>query len=398
MAAANPDALFLKVLKTADENQARWYIAQEAISRGRGGVSELSNLTGFSRNTIAKGIEELTSRKLLPIDRIRRPGAGRPRIEDGDPEIDGALRALLEETTAGDPMSPLLWTSKSTSRIAEELTRQGHSVSQSTVCRRLWKLGYSLQANFKTKEGNAPPERDRQFRYINQQVIRSLSEGCPVLSVDTKKKERVGEFKNNGQTWRPKGKPTEVNMYDYPELGEGPAIPYGVYDIQRNHGYVNVGIDHDTAEFAVETLRRWWRLVGKRYYDNAKEWLICADGGGSNGSRIHAWKWHLQQLVNDLGKPATVCHYPPGTSKWNKIEHRLFSFISLTWKGEPLVSYEAVVNLIGNTKTSTGLKVKATLDRSQYELGEKISKEEMNSVNIRRHRVHPVWNYSIRPD
>lgn len=395
MAASDPDALFLKVLRTAGENQARWYVAQEAISRGRGGISELSDLTGFSRNTIAKGIDELKSRKPLPIERIRQPGAGRPRIEKGDPGIDGALRTLLKETTAGDPMCPLLWTSKSTTRIAEELTRQGHPVSQSTVCRRLWKLGYSLQSNLKTKEGTAPPERDAQFRYINQQVKSFQSRGYPVLSVDTKKKERVGDFKNAGQTWRPKGMPVEVNMYDYPELGEGPAIPYGVYDVKRNHGFVNVGMDHDTAEFAVESLRRWWRLVGKRHYGNAKEWLICADGGGSNGSRTRAWKWHLQRLVDDIGKPVTVCHYPPGASKWNKIEHRLFSFISLTWRGQPLVSYEAVVNLISNTKTTTGLEVKAILDRSQYETGEKVSKEEMSRINLRRHKLHPELNYTI---
>jgi len=395
MVTADSNALFLKVLETADENHARWYVAQEAISRGRGGVSELSRLTGFSRNTIAKGIKEIRSKRPLPVDRIRQSGAGRPRIEKQDPELDRALRTLLEETTAGDPMSPLLWTSKSTTRIAEELTRQGHPVSQSTVCRRLWVLGYSLQSNIKTKEGTAPPERDAQFRYINQLVKRFQSYEYPVLSVDTKKKERVGEFKNTGRTWRPKGEPIEVNMYDYPTLGEGPAIPYGVYDVKRNLGFVNVGMNHETAEFAVESLRRWWRLVGKRHYGDAKEWLICADGGGGNGNRTRAWKWHLQQLVDAIGKPATVCHYPPGTSKWNKIEHRLFSFISLTWKGQPLVSYEAVVNLIGNTKTKTGLKVKATLDRSQYETGEKVSDEKMSQVKLQRHKLHPDWNYTI---
>ena len=397
MAEPSADALFVRALSSLNESQARWIVAQEAISRGRGGVRALSRLTGFSPTTIIKGARELQSRRALPVDRIRRPGGGRPRLERRDAELDRALRTLLEETTAGDPMSVLLWTSKSTTRIAEELTRQGHPVSQPTVYRRLQGLGYSLQSNLKTKEGTAPKERDAQFRYINEQVKRFQARGDPVLSVDAKKKERVGEFKNAGRTWRPKGQPAEVNIYDYPDLGEGPAIPYGVYDMQRNHGFVNVGMDHETAEFAVESLRRWWRLVGRRHYGVAKGWLICADGGGSNGSRRRGWKWHLQRLVSEVGKPVTVCHYPPGTSKWNKIEHRLFSQISLTWRGQPLVSYEAVVNLIGSTRTSTGLKVKAMLDRSQYDVGEKISDKEMGRINLREHEVHPEWNYTILP-
>ncbi|MGA8537555.1 MAG: ISAzo13 family transposase [Thermoplasmata archaeon] len=397
MATPAPDALFLRVLETLDENQARWCVAQEALARGRGGVSALSRLTGFSRNTITKGIVELHSRRALPAERIRRPGAGRPRLEATDPEMERALLTILEETTAGDPMSPLRWTSKSATRIAEELSRQGHPVSHATMDRRLRTLGYSLQANLKTKEGTAPPERDAQFRYINEQVRKVQARGDPVLSVDAKKKERVGEFKNPGRTWRPKGTPEEVNIYDYPDLGEGPAIPYGVYDVQRNHGFVNVGMDHETAEFAVESLRRWWRLVGRRHYGEAKGWLICADGGGSNGSRRRGWKWHLQRLADEVRKPVTVCHYPPGTSKWNKIEHRLFSQISLTWRGQPLVSYEAVVNLIGNTRTATGLTVKAMLDRSQYDVGEKVTDEEMRGINLREHEVHPKWNYTISP-
>jgi len=397
MASASPDDLFRRVLDTMDENQARWYVAQEAITRGRGGISALEQLTGFSHTTIIKGIHELNSKRSLRVEKIRRPGAGRPRLEEVDSELDIALQSILEETTAGDPMSALRWTSKSTTRIADELTRQGHPMSQPTVYRRLQKLGYSLQSNLKTKEGSAPPERDAQFRYINQQVRSFQSRGYPVLSVDTKKKERLGDFKNAGRTWRPKGKPIMVNMYDYPDLGDGPAIPYGVYDLRRNHGFVNVGMDHDTAEFAIESLRRWWRLVGKRQYAEAKGWLICADGGGSNGSRNRAWKWYLQRLVMDLGKPATVCHYPPGTSKWNKIEHRLFSFISSTWKGQPLVSYETVVNLIGNTTTKTGLKVKAALDHSQYSLGVKVTDEKMRQIKINPHRLHPKWNYTISP-
>jgi len=397
MAETSADALFVRALSSLNESQARWIVAQEALSRGRGGVRALSRLTGFSPTTIIKGARELRSRRALPVDRIRRPGGGRPRLDRHDGELERALRTLLEETTAGDPMSALLWTSKSTTRIAEELTRQGHPVSQPTVYRRLQGLGYSLQSNLKTKEGTAPRERDSQFRYINEQVRTFQARGDPVLSVDAKKHERVGEFKNAGRTWRPKGEPTEVNVYDYPDLGEGPAIPYGVYDVQRNRGFVNVGMDHETAEFAVESLRRWWRLVGRRHYGEAKAWLICADGGGSNGSRRRGWKWHLQRLASEVGKPVTVCHYPPGTSKWNKIEHRLFSQISLTWRGQPLVSYEAVVNLIGSTRTSTGLKVKAMLDRSQYDVGEKVSDEQMGRINLREHEVHPEWNYTILP-
>ena len=378
-----------------NEAQARWYVAQEALARGRGGVSVLNRLTGMSRTTIIKGIRELQSKRSLPVDRIRQPGAGRPRLEHDDPRLDPALRGIVEETTAGDPMSLLRWTSKSTPRLAEELTRQGHPVSAPTVYRRLRELGYSLQANAKEKEGTASPERDAQFRYINDQVKRFVKRGDPVLSVDTKKKERVGEFKNPGRTWQPTGEPVEVNMYDYPTLGKGPAIPYGVYDVQRNQGFVNVGMDHDTAEFAVESLRRWWRVFGRKRYGDAKGWLVCADGGGSNGSRPRAWKYHLQQLVDEIGKPVTVCHYPPGTSKWNKIEHRMFSFISMTWRGQPLVSYEAVVSLIGNTRTKGGLRVKAVLDRAKYETGEKVPDAEMERINLQVHPVHPRWNYTV---
>ncbi len=396
-AQASADDLFVRALSSLNETQARWIVAQEALSRGRGGVRALSRLTGFSPTTIIKGARELRSRRELPLDRIRRPGGGRPRLERHDAELDRALRSLLEETTAGDPMSPLLWTSKSTTRIAEELTRQGHSVSQPTIYRRLQGLGYSLQSNLKTKEGTAPPDRDAQFRYINEQVKRFQARGDPVLSVDTTKKGRVGEFKNPGRTWRPKRTPTEVNVYDYPNLGGGPAIPYGVYDVQRNHGFVNVGMDHETAEFAVESLRRWWRLVGRRHYGTSKGWLICADGRGSNGSRRRGWKWHLQRLASEVGKPVTVCHFPPGTSKWNRIEHRLFSQVSLAWRGQPLVSYEAVVNLIGSTTTSTGLKVRAMRDRSQYDMGEKVSDEEVGRVHLQVDKVHPEWNYTILP-
>jgi len=294
-------------------------------------------------------------------------------------------------------MSHLRWTNKSTTRIAEELTRQGHPSSDETVRRRLRELGYTMQANVKVKEGLAAAGRDKQFRYINDQVKKFLACGEPVLSVDTKKKEQVGEFKNPGATWRPKGMPLAVNTSDYPDLGKGPAIPYGAYDVNRNEGFVNVGMTHDTAEFAVESLRRWWRMVGRRHYNAAGALLLCADGGGSNGSRNRAWKFYLQRLSDELGIQMMVCHYPPGTSKWNKIEHRMFSFISMNWRGQPLVSYETVVNLIGATRTRKGLRVKAKLDTRTYKVGIKIPDEAMERLNIRLHQVNPKWNYTISP-
>jgi hypothetical protein len=281
--------------------------------------------------------------------------------------------------------------------MAEELKGQGHRISQPTVYRRLQALGYSLQANVKTKEGYAPPQRDAQFRYTNEQVKLFLSRGEPVLSIDAKKHERIGEFKNAGRRWLPKGKPDEVNVYDYPQLGIGTAIPYGAYDVGRNRGFVNVGVSHETAEFAVESLRRWWRMVGRRLYPKSRKLLLCADGGGSNGSRNRAWKYFLQKWSDEVALEVTVCHYPPGASKWNKIEHRMFSFISMNWRGRPLVDYETVVSLIGATTTKSGLKVKAILDERKYDAALKIPDEQMEQVNLRAHRVHPQWNYTIVP-
>ena len=392
------DALTLRVLKTLNEAQARWYVAREALARGRGGLKGMSELTGMSRPTILKGIRELQARARLQTgDRVRAEGGGRKRVEDADTGFVRALERIMAENTAGDPMSLLRWTNKSTGRIAEELTQSGHPASDETVRRKLIDMEYSLQANRKTLEGTSPLERDEQFRYINRLVKQCLRRGDPVLSVDTKKKERVGNFKNPGRTWRPRGKPSPVNIYDFPHLGEGPAIPYGAYDVGRNQGFVNVGISHDTAEFAVESLRRWWRLIGRRHYATATGLLLCADGGGSNGFRNRAWKYHLQQLADALGREVTVCHYPPGTSKWNKVEHRLFSYISLNWKGRPLVSYETVVNLIGATRTTAGLRVKAALDVGTYELGVKIPDVEMEHLNLQPHRTLPHWNYTLRP-
>jgi hypothetical protein len=389
---------WIKVLSTLNEAQARWFVADKALDLGRGGISRLSRVTGMSRTTITKAIGELRGRgALMPAatGRIRREGAGRKRVEESDPEVTKLIVEIVEETTAGDPMSLLRWTSKSTRTIAKELARRGHSIDAVTVGRCLSDLGYSLQANVKSKEGPQHAARDKQFRYINRLVKASIKAGDPVISVDTKKKELVGEFRNAGRTWRPQGEPLAVNMHDFPHLGRGKAIPYGAYDIARNRAVVNVGMSHDTGEFAVESIRRWWRLDGRRIYRDSRKLLICADSGGSNGHKLRAWKLGLQSLADEIAMAITVCHYPPGTSKWNKIEHRLFSFISINWRGRPLVNYETVVNLIGATKTRTGLRVKAALDTGTYHTGVKIDNEAMREVRLRRHKLHPDWNYTI---
>jgi len=388
------------VLDALNEFQARVYVADKALDLGRGGITRLSALTGMSRTTITKGISELRKKGPFRVPspgRIRATGGGRPRVQEIDPEAGRILAQILEETTAGDPMSMLRWTSKSTRTIAHELTRLGHKVDHVTVLRYLRDLGYTLQANAKTREGRQHPARDAQFRYINSRVKAFLRTGNPVISVDTKKKELVGAFRNAGRTWRPKGKPEPVNAYDFIHLGKGKAIPYGAYDIAHDRAVVNVGVTHDTAEFAVESIRRWWKLDGCRTYRSAKRLLICADAGGSNGNRLRAWKLNLQRFADEIHRPITVCHYPPGTSKWNKIEHRLFSFISMNWKGQPLVNFETVVNLIGGTRTRTGLTVKAVLDTNTYETGVKVSTEQFETVRLRQHAVHPEWNYTLLP-
>jgi hypothetical protein len=390
----------MRVLGTLNEYQARLFVAEKALQLGRGGISHLSRLTGMSRVTITQGLSELrTGRKLRTAadGRVRQAGGGRKKVEQADPELPRRLKTIVEETTAGDPMSPLRWTSKATRTIAEELTRSGHPISSVTVGRCLEAMGYTLQANVKTREGPQHPNRDAQFRYLNRQVKAFRRVGDPVISVDTKKKELVGAFKNGGRRWLPKGRADQVSVHDFPHLGKGKAIPYGAYDIARNRAVVNVGVTHDTAEFAAESIRRWWRLDGKRHYREAPRLLICTDSGGSNGNRTRAWKLHLQALSDETGLSITVCHYPPGTSKWNKIEHRLFSFISLNWKGKPLVNYETVVNLIGGTRTRGGLKVKAVLDTNQYETGVEVSKEDIGQLRLKRHRVHPDWNYTLLP-
>jgi hypothetical protein len=354
----------------------------------------------MSRVTITSGVDELQGGKRLrspEAGRVRAPGGGRKKVEEADPVLQRWLTEIVEETTAGDPMSPLKWTSKSTRTIAEELTRGGHPVSNVTVGRCLAEMGYTLQSNVKTREGPQHPDRDAQFRYLNRQVKAFRRSSDPVISVDTKKKELVGAFKNGGRRWMPLGQPDEVSVYDFPSMGKGKAIPYGAYDIARNRAVVNVGVTHETAEFAVESIRRWWRMDGRRYYRGARRLLICADSGGGNGNRQRAWKVHLQELSNETGMAITVCHYPPGTSKWNQIEHRLFSFISLNWKGKPLINYETIVNLIGGTRTRTGLKVKAVLDINQYETGVELSQKDMEQLRLFRHKTHPDWNYTISP-
>jgi hypothetical protein len=391
--------ILVRLLDTLDEAQKRWLVGREAMLLGHGGVKRMCEVSGLSKPTVIKGVKELRSAQALRPEggRIRQVGGGRKTLEERDPQITQRLGRIMEETTAGDPMSLLRWTSKSTYQIRDELRRLGHPVSEDTVQRRLKEMDYTLQANVKTKEGSAPPQRDQQFRYINRLAQEYVAQGEPVISVDAKKRERIGAFKNTGRNWRPKGQPLEVNVYDFPHLGVGTATLYGTFDEQANQGMVNVGMSHDTAEYAVESIRQWWRRVGRRQYDGARRLLICADGGGSNGSRSRAWKYFLQQLSNESGWEITVRHYPPGTSKWNKIEHRMFSFISLNWKGEPLVSFETVIHLISATTTRTGLKIKARLDKRVYATGIEIAKEEMEKLNLRLHEKNPQWNYSLSP-
>ena len=388
------------MLGTLNEAQARVFVAQKALEEGRGAVSRLARLTGMSRPTILKGMAELDAGQVPARGdggRIRAAGGGRKRVDETDPHLTRVLGRLVAASTAGDPMSYLLWTNKSTRTLAEELTRQGYAVSYVTVARCLRALGYSLQANVKAIEGTSHPDRDAQFRYLNDQVRRFVRRQDPVVSVDTKKKELVGSFENRGRRWQPAAHPERVNVHDFPALGVGKAIPYGTYDVTRDEAVVNVGITHETAEFAVESIRRWWRLLGRTAYPQARRLLICADAGGSNGNRLRAWKVHLQALADRLGLAITVCHYPPGTSKWNKVEHRLFSFISMNWRGRPLLSYEAVVNLIGGTTTSSGLRVKAVLDTAEYTPGEKITNDQMRALRLKPHGFHGDWNYTVEP-
>jgi hypothetical protein len=384
-----------------DERMRRQWAAAEASTLGWGGVTTVSAATGLARNTIATGLRELEHRRAHPADavvaRLRRVGGGRKPLTEIDPGLLQALDALVDPATRGHPESPLRWTSKSTRKLAEELQHQNHSVTDRTVAALLKQSGYSLQANRKSKEGSSHPDRNAQFEHISRQVIACQRRNQPVVSVDTKKKELVGEFKNAGEEWQPKGEPERVKVHDFPEKKLGKAIPYGVYDMAHNEGWVSVGIDHDTAQFAAASIGRWWREMGSQRYPRAAELMITADGGGSNSSRNRLWKVALQDLANDTGLILRVCHFPPGTSKWNKIEHRLFSFITKNWRGRPLTSYEVIVNLIANTTTETGLTVKAVLDTNEYETGIEISDEQLATVKLTPAKFHGEWNYTIRP-
>jgi transposase len=384
-----------------DERIRRQWAATEAQAYGWGGVSAVSSVTGMSRKTIRKGLAELGIRELEPdapvTARLRSPGGGRKRLTETDPQLSEQLEGLVDPSSRGDPMSPLRWTCKSTHELAQALTRRGHELSPRTVGRLLNEAGFSLQGNRKTKEGADHPDRNAQFEHINATVKRLQQRGQPVISVDTKKKEIVGEFKNGGREWRPKGEPLTVKTHDFmdPELGK--AIPYGVYDLSRNEGWVSVGIDHDTAQFAAQAIHRWWKKMGAKRYPEAKQLLITADGGGSNGSRSRLWKVALQDLARRMDIPVQVCHFPPGTSKWNKIEHRMFCHITQNWRGRPLVSHEVIIALIANTTTRAGLKIRAELDTSRYPTGTKVSDEELALINLQRNDFHGDWNYTLMP-
>jgi Rhodopirellula transposase DDE domain len=373
------------------------WAATEARAAGRGGISVVARATGIAYSTIVRGLKELASGDHAAVGRERRPGGGRKRTIDKDPTLLADLEALVEPTASGDPESPLRWTAKSVRQLAAALQVMGHAVSRQLVSELLAAAGYSLQANRKTREGPQHADRDAQFRYINQQVRRCQATAQPVISVDTKKKELVGDFKNAGRQWRPTGRPTPVRVHDFLIPERGKAIPYGVYDLTRNAGWVSVGIDHDTATFAVRTIGRWWSKMGQPRYPRARSLLITADAGGSNGARVRLWKWELQRLANRTGLAITVCHLPPGTSKWNKIEHRLFSYISRNWRGQPLVSLAVIVNLIGATRTAAGLRVRCELDRGTYPKGQDITDAQMATVTLAPHRFHGDWNYTIQP-
>jgi hypothetical protein len=384
-----------------DERMRRQWAATEALALGWGGVTTVAVATGLARNTVLAGLREVRHRRRYPRTkisaRIRRAGGGRKLLTQTDPGLESALLALVDPATRGHPESPLRWTCKSTANLAEELQRQQHPVTDRTVASLLKKAGYSLQSNRKTREGSSHRDRDAQFEYINRQVLACQKTLQPVVSIDTKKKELVGEFFNAGREWRPKGDPEQVKVHDFPDKTLGKAIPYGVYDLINNEGWVSVGIDHDTAEFAAASIRRWWQTMGAQRFPHATKLLITADGGGSNSSRNRLWKVVLQALADELNLTLDVCHFPPGTSKWNKIEHRLFCFITKNWRGRPLTTYKTVVNLIASTTTKTGLRVQAAIDENIYQTGITVTDEQLARVNITRASFHGDWNYTISP-
>ena len=379
-----------------EQSRRRW-AATEAKALGHGGVSCVARVTGLARRTIYCGLDDIRHRHKTDQGRIRRRGGGRkPKIAH-DTTLLRDLKALVEPTTRGDPMKSILWTSRSLRKLSKDLAKKGHEVSHTVVRELLQQAGYSLQANRKTREGNQHMDRDAQFQYINARAASFLKDDQPVVSVDTKKKELVGNFKNAGREWRPQDSPENVNVHDFIDPKLKRAVPYGVYDIRDNTGWVSVGTDHDTAAFAVNAIRRWWRAMGKKRYAKPKGLMVTADGGGSNGYRVRLWKVELQKLANQIKLPITVCHLPPGTSKWNKIEHRLFSFITINWRGKPLRSYRTIVQLIAATTTETGLKVRAELDENKYPKGLRVSKDQLAAVNIFPHDFHGEWNYTIAP-
>jgi hypothetical protein len=392
------EAKYITLKPLLDERARRLWAAVEARSLGRGGIIRVAEATGLARATIREGLKELDlPGGPLSGGRLRPPGGGRKPVTDLDPGLLRELETLVGPVTRGDPMSPLRWTCKSADKLAEGLRARGHVVSERTVNRLLHDLGYSLQSNRKTIEGKGHPDRDAQFQYINRRARAFQRQGQPVVSVDTKKKELVGHYRNGGREWQPKGRPEKVKVHDFIDKGLGKAIPYGVYDMATNTGWVSVGVDHDTAEFAVETIRRWWDRMGSRVYPRAKKLLITADGGGSNGSRCRLWKVELQRLADETGLSISVCHFPPGTSKWNKIEHRMFCHITENWRGRPLVSREVVVNLIGGTSTKAGLEIRSELDGNSYPTAREITDQQMDALSIKREKFHGEWNYTIRP-
>jgi hypothetical protein len=388
---------FARVTDSLDERARRLVAASEALALGRGGISATSRATGRSRAAIRRGIAELQGAPAAAPGRIRRPGGGRKKTIAIDPTLQHDLDALVEPSTRGDPESPLRWTCKSLRKLATELREQGHRVSHQLVAELLQAAGYSLQANRKTREGGDHPDRDAQFAHIAATSAAYLASGDPVISVDAKKKELIGDFKNGGREWRPTGEPEEVRVHDFPLPELGKVTPYGVYDVGANTGWVRVGIDHDTAAFAVASIRSWWEHLGQARYGQSARLLITADGGGSNGSRVRLWKLELQRLADETGLTLTVCHFPPGTSKWNKIEHRLFSFITQNWRGKPLVSYTVILSLIAATSTATGLTVESVLDPAPYPAGRKVTDDEMATIQLKRDEFHGEWNYTISP-
>lgn len=379
------------------ERSRRLWAATEALALGHGGIETVERVTGISRSTIFRGIREVRAGERLDPGRIRRPGGGRKPTVEKDPKLARDLDSLVEPTTAGRPQSRVRWTSKSLRRLTHELQGMGHEVSRQLVADLLHAEGYSLQANRKTREGPQHPDRDAQFRYLNANVLKHQRRHQPVISVDTKKKELVGDFKNGGREWRPKGQPEPVRVHDFLIKEKGKAVPYGVYDLKRDEGWVSVGIDHDTATFAVRAIQRWWEVMGRPAYPRATSLLITADCGGSNGARVRLWKWELQQFADRTGLTLTVDHFPPGTSKWNRIEHRLFSHIAMNWRGKPLVSLAVIVSLIGATTSERGLRVRTELDRGRYPKGVKVTDAKMAQLNLERHTFHGDWNYTIRP-